>query len=797
MALDTNYVLAFSFESVFIDKDTGDVLAGGEISFFRDIDHNATKDIFILSGTAPNYTYVNIGSTVGIGADGCPNYNGVNVALYFFPYTDSTATTVDLYYYEVHSSGGVLQFTRNGQPNVSQGSTSQVTETNYVPNGQFLLHTDIPPSDANDNTAGLISADVTDVAYGGFTYERSSGTGVKDFVTFIEDASYVTNPPDNPRFQIQVSCQTVGNITATQKRLCLKFNDVNKFASSSVPPITYTWTFYAFSNSGSPNIQLILKKFYGSTGSSPDEAVLKSISLTNVLTQYSVSFSFGDNSGKIISGDDDYVQLCIGFPTATTFDIQLTDYALYEGSFTNPTPFAQTNSQMVYQGLAGFFPVPNPDGSDLYLMPRLTQAGWIYDDSEVGNLVSETTINNYNNKSESTTTNRLLADGSSHYTPGYSDLGIPFSRLGNKYLNTAANIQIPEWGCGYQFANTSNTANSPTLFRIAVNSRGNVTSTADGSAPTGFTFTTPHIGADYLINAFWIGSDKFTWWNDAVGLVTAPTDAGASGFTFTTSQNSAGVRGIFVGTAPAGSTITMSTYWQFNTPTTGYYVWYKVDGAGTDPAVGGRTGIQIDILSTYTNAEVAQITREALNGSQISVVTTLAASAIPNSSFFTFSTNPSGQLDYYAWYSKDGGGTDPARANRTGIRVNIAGADTAAQVAAKTQLALNSTYFGTPDFRGMFIRGIDNQLPPHPLNPDADSATRFGWTSILSGNVLGTYEFDQFKEHLHGTLTSTLVGITEGDFDINQVLSPGGDTAYSGGAESRPINANVNYAILY
>jgi hypothetical protein len=46
---------------------------------------------------------------------------------------------------------------------------------------------------------------------------------------------------------------------------------------------------------------------------------------------------------------------------------------------------------------------------------------------------------------------------------------------------------------------------------------------------------------------------------------------------------------------------------------TEYYGWYRVNGVGTDPAIGGRTGIMIDILSTDSVNAIAQKTADAVN----------------------------------------------------------------------------------------------------------------------------------------------------------------------------------------
>lgn len=46
---------------------------------------------------------------------------------------------------------------------------------------------------------------------------------------------------------------------------------------------------------------------------------------------------------------------------------------------------------------------------------------------------------------------------------------------------------------------------------------------------------------------------------------------------------------------------------------TEYYVWYKVDAVGTDPAPTGKTGILVSVVTGDTNAQVAEKTRKAIN----------------------------------------------------------------------------------------------------------------------------------------------------------------------------------------
>lgn len=55
------------------------------------------------------------------------------------------------------------------------------------------------------------------------------------------------------------------------------------------------------------------------------------------------------------------------------------------------------------------------------------------------------------------------------------------------------------------------------------------------------------------------------------------------------------------------------TYWLLNSPTTEYYVWYNVSGGGTDPSIGGKTGIEVAISTNDTANDVASATQSAID----------------------------------------------------------------------------------------------------------------------------------------------------------------------------------------
>jgi len=76
-------------------------------------------------------------------------------------------------------------------------------------------------------------------------------------------------------------------------------------------------------------------------------------------------------------------------------------------------------------------------------------------------------------------------------------------------------------------------------------------------------------------------------------------------------------------TCAAGSTLSGGESFGLSTPSTDYYVWYRVDGSGEDPAVEEATGIAVDITNADDASAVAVLT-----ASRIESVAGLGASSI-------------------------------------------------------------------------------------------------------------------------------------------------------------------------
>lgn len=71
-----------------------------------------------------------------------------------------------------------------------------------------------------------------------------------------------------------------------------------------------------------------------------------------------------------------------------------------------------------------------------------------------------------------------------------------------------------------------------------------------------------------------------------------------------------------------------SKYFLLDSPSTDYYVWYNVATLGVDPAVAGRTGVEVALASGATAAQVATATASAIDGLALFVAPAPAANVV-------------------------------------------------------------------------------------------------------------------------------------------------------------------------
>jgi hypothetical protein len=184
-------------------------------------------------------------------------------------------------------------------------------------------------------------------------------------------------------------------------------------------------------------------------------------------------------------------------------------------------------------------------------------------------------------------------------------------------------------------------------------------------------------------------------------------------------------------------------YFLYNTPTTGYYVWFNTTG-GVDPAISGRTGIEVNIttgdsantvaeklyetlavrisefvvsVNTNTveiiNSDVGHCTDATVGDSGFTVTVTqdgrgeriqpqiTSITAIAGSSFVSVGTadyftinSAFNQFRYLVWFNR-GSVTEPSVSGKTNLQVTITGSETAAEVAQKIIDVLPEAKFET------------------------------------------------------------------------------------------------------
>jgi len=111
----------------------------------------------------------------------------------------------------------------------------------------------------------------------------------------------------------------------------------------------------------------------------------------------------------------------------------------------------------------------------------------------------------------------------------------------------------------------------------------------------------------------------------------------------------------------------------------------------------------------------------------------------------------------------------------------------------------SSSTFNVPDLRGRFMRGWDSATG---RDPDRVSRTAMN-PGGNTGDNIGSIQIDQFRSHSH-SLAFTTRGYAAISNNQQEVLSNTGNngsvgrtTGATGGNETRPLNANVNYIIKY
>jgi hypothetical protein len=799
MGLDPRYIPINSLQEYFVDKDSGFPLAAGKIYFWEDQARTIPKPVYQITGSPPNYTYSVLPNPVTLSSVGTfADDSGNDIMGYYFPYDISG--NLELYYVTVYSAGDVFQFSREGQPNLSaENPETNTTLTNYIYNGQFIAHVNQPDDGLLPTPPGGTGDQVFTIAPGVWTFSRPNNSTAIDYVTFDRFNAPIDNPTGNPRYALTVTCESPSS-GDSHKNISYIIRDVGAFTSDIQ---IYTLSFTARSNTGSNlPVNFVLSKFFGIGGSPTALNTIETITLTPDYQIYNIPFTFGSIDGYTLGpNNDDRIGLEIWLPTTFIFSASFTDFMLTPGdidiSAYPPTPVAEDT----YKGICGNLAIPDYDGFDMHLPVKITNFGLEADHSQIGHIDA--------GMYDTPNVGELLCDASFFETAGYSNDGIPYRRLFDVIYDPGFGGGMFGTGYGnltcYRYAGIGSTP----YFLQWNNSIGVATAASDGAIPTGFTFMEVYTGGNQYFLAYYGAFENLVYAKNLfAGIPLYEPDAGTTTFTFTKIREGNSKITALYGIGNINeSTFTAGSYFLISSTATNYYVWFKKNGVGTDPAVVGRTGIMINMPSGADPLVYNIAIQKALRGNETSYITATAGSTIPAGSYFN-AHNSLGS-NFYIWMSKDGIGTDPNVSGSIGIKCDIFNTDSNTQIANEVTVSVNGKYFAVPDLRGVFLR-----MKTGASNVDPDANYRSDRGDGIGGNNLGTIEDFEVQSHEHfsvrdigpghdsyGTSHSSAYAGGGGGGWGNGNLYPNSTNAahtdWTGGNETRPVNVYVNYFIKY
>lgn len=818
MSLDTRYVpLTPYFQIKLFDKNTGAPLTNGKVKFFKDQDRTeltGKKEVFQLSNSAPDYEFTSLGSELRLSINGTfIDESGKEIVVYGYPY--DTNLNTELYYCVVENEDGEQQFVREAFPSVGSQSGSDTTLKNYIPNGQFLIHNNLPDG------GKITEAGETVVAHGGWIFNRQTNLSA-DFVVFTRIGSYTDNPTASPRYYADISCTTPNSGDST-KSLSIRYNDVNKFASLTQ---YYTLYFEAKGNASAPvAVSIKIRKYFGIGGSPAVETEPQTLVIPASLTKFNIPFIFGINDQYTIgSNNDDYVEIKFEVPASYPYALRLTNVALVDGNV-ELSKFPQTtNQQMQVDTLQP--EIPSYDQSNLNSLVVLGKSSlsyplthvlgeegltanlpavkkynsttkqyyWAYDDSRIGHIV-DSGLDPVNIQGDGVPYGMLQMDGTQYDRDGVDpDEGIPYKRLADKLLvgYFEAFRVIPVWGTGKEYVTSSGLSESPPVINVVQNSIGVTTPAADGLLATGFTFS--HIaGTDSGFKSFFSPNGLIYIESDMNGNAIGDNNAGDTGFSFKILKDGDVDNKIKCTMIVNDILGLQGAYFKLANSITQYYFWMQVDGIGTDPAPGG-TGVLISLMSSMELWQVTEAISNAVNGFDSDLITFVNASAIPAGAWFNFYT--SGGLHYVLWFKKDGTGIAPVVSGATKIiECDITNSMAAKDLIHPVMTLINKQYFLLPDMRGCFPRWLTGMSD---LESDPDSLTRLNMSpGSIGGNRNGSWQAWQIQSHSHEIYNSFEDGggsVKQGD--VNKPTAHK-RTSETGGNQTNPINVYVNPLIYY
>lgn len=305
MPLDERYFVTADLEEYFVDKDSGLPLAGGTLTFYRDVARTTPKQVFQLTGAPPNYTYTALPDPVILSSVGTvQDAGGDNVVIYYFPY--DAEGNLDLYYIVCRDSNGVEQFTREAWPNITAADNpvnADFPVQNQISNAQF---TQVFVNE-NQSTVYTVSAATNQefIFAPNWTFVISgTGTVTVQRIAIAGNDNVVTSPP----YVLDVTLS--GGITDCKLRQRFNVNS-GLWASTTNEQIFLAGTLIARNeNAGTTGIQMIYAE---SSGGLPVIIVDAAFDNSGYQLLAGVTSAVIPTSTNTDMGNDGYVDVYLSF----------------------------------------------------------------------------------------------------------------------------------------------------------------------------------------------------------------------------------------------------------------------------------------------------------------------------------------------------------------------------------------------------------------------------------------------------------------------------------------------------
>ena len=704
--------VSYSLEPKCIDyycDQNGLPLIAGTVQWSKATDHDTRKAVYETDVITPPATtppaYDNPHTLDSAGSMSAPYY-----------------ADDEPYYIEVRASDTTLIKSFDNYPSSAGEGPPVVTEfdpTNYLLNPQFRFHyqEEYTNEDLDSTNLVLIAAD-------NWNFKRNN-TSATNTLTFNEFVLGQTNVPENPKYYLRYACTAIGGGGETRKDIIHRIKGVETLSGETV-----TINIRARSSTNS-QIQILVRQGFG-TGGTPSEAVetLTLEQLTTDWEEYTITLVIPSVSGKTLgTNDNDHLEIGIRLPLDIISEVDITNMQMNKGDELLEFNYKTYEMSEVEKKA---IELPNLTNDDIHLPLWVdTDHSYAIADHVVGTLLTsatpDTSIKGY-----------LLCSGNEYkaadYIPG-TDGKLTYRRLFNKIGNI--------YGSGLDGFFCYTLGGSATDTCICRNSNsGAVTNWSDND--TGFSFSTYINGTDTPeMGTTWHSVNIIRVTNKSNGNVTDATAGTAHVSISIVQQGTASLPEITDVTVTSDSW-SGGEYFTIHGTSTSFYVWFRVNGVGSDPAPGG-TGLRVDITPgsdpVSAKEQIAYAILEVLKGAEFTQITCNAASTLSGGEYFNFY----GRLENrYMWYEVAGNGTDPTPGGKLGSKIELDGTETAAQVAAITTDMLNSIYFNVPNYDGLFLRASDFHGTVDPDRVSRIPNHAFGW-----GKAVGTKQHNAFETHDH------------------------------------------------